>query len=132
MVRNACSWGESGFPRPTGRYRPERGLFAVDLWRFQQAIDQARHAGDDEAATAALRAAADAYGGSLLDGEPYGWSEPARQGLRDQAVDALSRLAELRERAGDDRGALAATAARWRRWSGRSRPTRWLRTATGG
>ncbi len=80
----------------------------MDLWRFQQAIEQARDGSDEAAVTAALRVAADAYGGSLLDGEPYGWAEPARQALRDQTVDALSRLAELRDAAGDDCGAQAA------------------------
>jgi DNA-binding SARP family transcriptional activator len=108
VLRQASGHPGKAIVHEHGRYRPEPGLFAVDLWRFQQAIDQARDAGDDDAATAALRAAADAYGGSLLDGEPYGWAEPARQALRDQAVDAMVRLAELRERAGDDQGAVAA------------------------
>jgi len=108
VLRDASGHPGMAIVHDHSRYRPEPGLFAVDLWRFQQATGQARDASDDETATAALRVAADAYGGGLLDGEPYGWAEPARQALRDQAVDALSRLAELCERAGDDPGALAA------------------------
>jgi DNA-binding SARP family transcriptional activator len=108
VLREASGHPGRAIVHDHGRYRPEPGLFAVDLWRFRQAINRARDAGDEAAATAALRAAGDAYGGSLLDGEPYGWAEPARQALRDQAVDALSRLAELRDQAGDDHGAQAA------------------------
>jgi DNA-binding SARP family transcriptional activator len=108
VLREASGHPGKAIVHAHGRYRPEEGLFAVDLWRFQQAISQARTADHDAGATAALRAAVGAYSGSLLEGEPYGWAEPARQALRDQAVDALSQLAELRDAAGDDHGAQAA------------------------
>jgi DNA-binding SARP family transcriptional activator len=47
------------------------------------------------------------WGGTLVDGAPYGWVEVPREDLRRQAVDALARLAELRQRTGDLEGALA-------------------------
>ena len=50
----------------------------------------------------------DAYGGPLLDATPYGWVEGPREDLRRRAVDALARLADLRQRTGDQEGALAA------------------------
>jgi DNA-binding SARP family transcriptional activator len=90
------------------RYRVDPGLFAVDLWRFQQALAAARHAQLDPAVAAALAEAGEAYGGVLLDGAPYAWVEVPREDLRRQAVDALARLAELRHAAGDLEGALGA------------------------
>jgi len=83
-------------------------VFAVDLWRFQQALAAARHAQLDPAVAAALAQAGEAYGGVLQDGAPYAWVEVPREEVRRQAVDALARLAELRQAAGDQEGALAA------------------------
>jgi DNA-binding SARP family transcriptional activator len=94
--------------RDEGRYRVDPGLFAVDLWRFQQALAAGRHAQLDPAVAAALAEAGEAYGGVLLDGAPYAWVEVPREDLRRRAVDALARLAELRQAAGDLEGALAA------------------------
>jgi DNA-binding SARP family transcriptional activator len=44
----------------------------------------------------------------LLDGAPYAWVEVPREEVRRRAVDALARLAELRQGAGDQEGALSA------------------------
>jgi DNA-binding SARP family transcriptional activator len=94
--------------RDGGRYRVDPAVFAVDLWRFQQALAAARRALLDPAVAAALVEAGEAYGGVLLDGAPYAWVEVPREDLRRRAVDALARLAELRHAAGDLEGALAA------------------------
>jgi DNA-binding SARP family transcriptional activator len=90
------------------RYRVDPGVFAVDLWRVQQALAAARRAQLDPAVAAALAEVGEAYGGVLLDGAPYAWVEVPREDLRRQAVDALARLAELRHAADDLEGALAA------------------------
>jgi DNA-binding SARP family transcriptional activator len=94
--------------RDGARYRVDPGVFTVDLWRFQQALAAARRAQLDPAVAAALAAAGEAYGGVLLDGAPYAWVEIPREDLRRRAVDALARLAELRQAAGDLEGALTA------------------------
>jgi len=44
----------------------------------------------------------------LLDGAPHGWVEGPREDLRRRAVDALARLAQLRQAIGDLEGSLAA------------------------
>ena len=94
--------------RDGARYRVDPGVFAVDLWRFQQALAAARRAQLDPAVAAALVEAGEAYSGVLLDGASYAWVEVPREDLRRRAVDALARLAELRHAAGDPEGALAA------------------------
>jgi DNA-binding SARP family transcriptional activator len=90
------------------RYRVDPAVFAVDLWRFQQALAAARRAQLDPAVAAALAEVGEAYGGVLLDGAPYAWVEIPREEVRRRAVDALARLAELRQAAGDLEGALVA------------------------
>jgi DNA-binding SARP family transcriptional activator len=90
------------------RYRVDPAVFAVDLWRFQQALATARRAQLDPAVAAALAEAGEAYGGVLLDGAPYAWVEAPREGTRRRAVDALAHLAEPRQAAGDLEAARAA------------------------
>jgi DNA-binding SARP family transcriptional activator len=90
------------------RYRVDPAVFTVDLWRFQQALAAARRAQLDPAVAAALAQAGEAYGGVLLDGAPYAWVEVPREDIRRRAVDALARLAQLRQAAGDLEGALGA------------------------
>jgi len=90
------------------RYRVDPTVFTVDLWRFQAALVAARRVQLDPAVAAALAEAGDAYGGTLLDGAPYAWVEAPREDTRGRAVDALARLAELRQAAGDLEGALGA------------------------
>jgi DNA-binding SARP family transcriptional activator len=94
--------------RDGDRYRVDPTVFAVDLWRFQQALAAARHTQLDPAVAAALAQAGEAYGGVLLDGAPFAWVEVPREEVRRRAVDTLARLAELRQAAGDQEGALSA------------------------
>jgi DNA-binding SARP family transcriptional activator len=92
--------------RTNERYRIDPDLVDVDLWRFQQALADARDAATTADKLAALERAAAAYGGDLLAHTDYTWAEPARVDLRGRAVDTLARLAELRDQAGDRHGAL--------------------------
>jgi DNA-binding SARP family transcriptional activator len=109
MLRKATGASElKAIERDGDRYRVDPRVFAVDLWRFQQALAAARHAQLDPAVAAALAEAGDVYGGVLLDGAPYAWVEVPREEVRRRAVDALARLAELRQGAGDQEGALGA------------------------
>jgi DNA-binding SARP family transcriptional activator len=97
--------------RDGDRYHADPALFDVDLWRFESALAEAKHAAraDDQAAeTAALTGAAEAYGGQLLDGHAGSWVTIPREDLRRRAVNAVARLAGLRQQAGDQTGALAA------------------------
>lgn len=88
-------------------YRVEADLLDVDLWRFEGALAaaQAAQGGDP---VQHLEAAAAAYGGDLLPDTYYEWVEVPRTDLRRRAVDALVRLAELREERHELEGALAA------------------------
>ena len=70
-----------------------------DLWSFERALETAVGTADPAERTAALRSAADAYRGDLADGTYYPWIDPAREKLRDQAVNTLVELAQT---AGDD------------------------------
>jgi DNA-binding SARP family transcriptional activator len=109
MLRKATGASElKAIERDGDRYRVDPAVFAVDLWRFQTALAAARHAQLDPAVAAALAQAGDVYGGVLLDGAPYAWVEVPREEVRRRAVDALARLAELRQGAGDQEGALSA------------------------
>ena len=97
--------------RDGDRYRPDAAVFDVDLWRFESCLAHAKRAagdGDGPAEAAALQAAGDAYGGELLEGRAGSWVVVSREDLRRRAVNALARLAELRETGGDPEGALAA------------------------
>jgi DNA-binding SARP family transcriptional activator len=109
MLRKATGTTElKAIQRAGDRYRVDPAVFAVDLWRFQAALAAARRAQLDPAVAAALAAAGEAFGGVLLDGTPYAWVEVPREEIRRRAVDALARLAELREGADDGEGALVA------------------------
>ncbi len=97
--------------RDGDRYRPDPDAFDVDLWRFESGLADAKRAADAQDADAessALTGAAAAYGGELLEGSPDAWVTIPREDLRRRAVDAFTRLAQVRETAGDDEGAVAA------------------------
>lgn len=109
MLRKATGITElKAIQRDGVRYRVDPAVFAVDLWRFQQALAAARRAQLDPAVAAALAEAGEAYGGVLLDGAPYAWVEAPREDVRRRVVDALARLAQLRQATGDLEGALGA------------------------
>jgi DNA-binding SARP family transcriptional activator len=109
VLRKATGAGElKAIQRDGVRYRVDPAVFAVDLWRFHAALAAARRAELDPAVAAALAQAGEAYGGVLLDGAPYVWVEVPREDTRRRAVDALARLAELRQRTGNLQGALVA------------------------
>jgi DNA-binding SARP family transcriptional activator len=109
VLRKATGAAElKAIQRDGVRYRVDPAVFEVDLWRLQAALAAARRADLDSAVAAALAEAGEAYGGVLLDGAPYAWSEAPREDIRRRAVDALARLAQLRQAAGDREGALVA------------------------
>lgn len=70
------------------------GADVLDMHRAQCVLDKA--AADDATREAALGQILDSYGGELLDGTTYLWAEPYREELRQRAVAAALRLAELR------------------------------------
>jgi DNA-binding SARP family transcriptional activator len=83
-----------------GRYRIDRNLIDVDLWRFHEtlaAADQALRTGDHIAAREALADAVSHYQGPLAADAAYDWIEPYREEIRRQAVDAHTRLAGMHE-----------------------------------
>jgi DNA-binding SARP family transcriptional activator len=88
-------------------YRLDTGLVTCDLWRFQRALETAASAADDQRAYASLDTAVSEYREELCEGGDYAWVEPARDDLRRRALDALVRLAELDEGAGELEGATA-------------------------
>ncbi len=90
-----------------GHYQVQLDLIDADLWRFEAALAEVADAGEPAARSAALQKAVGAYGGDLAEGEQYGWAERFREGLRRRALDAASNLADLHERDGDTRAALA-------------------------
>ncbi len=73
----------------TLRWRPD-SPFRLDVATFEAALARA---GDNE--EAALREAADAYTGDLLQGHYDEWIVDARERLRGRHLDALGRLASL-------------------------------------
>ncbi len=79
------------------RYRLDGALAGVDLWRFQEALDDARLADDDTARLAACQHAAALYRGPFTDGAGYDWAEPYAEAARRRVLDAWTRIAELLE-----------------------------------
>lgn len=107
-VRSASGVDQPLIKRVGEIYRVQDDVFDVDVWRFQAALAEAHESADDDTIIEALERVVTAYGGELLEGCFYEWAEPIRQELRRRALDALVRLAELREHRGDREGALAA------------------------
>lgn len=77
----------------------------LDVAQFEDALRVASTATED-AAGQALIAAVEAYGGDLLPGNYDDWIAPLREALRSHYQDALRRLIQLLEAAGDYRTAL--------------------------
>lgn len=82
------------------RYTLDTSVFDVDLWRFQQGLRAAEDAEDEDVELAALWSAVREYGGDFVDGRDWDWIEPEREGLRQRALDAVFRVAELEEQRG--------------------------------
>jgi DNA-binding SARP family transcriptional activator len=93
----------------TARYRIDPDTVAVDLWRMLTAIkhantttrdrDKDRSAdGDGDTATlAALRQAAELYGGDFADGDDRAWALDYATTYRHQILTVYARIAELLE-----------------------------------
>lgn len=77
----------------------------LDVAQFEDALRVAA-AANGAAACQALIAAVDAYGGDLLPGNYDDWIVPLREELRRRYQEALQRLIQLLEAAGDYRAAL--------------------------
>lgn len=107
-VRSATGVDHPLIKRDGDVYLVDDGVFDVDVWRFQAALAECHDSADDDVRIEALERAVAVYGGELLKGCFYEWAEPSRQELRRRALDALVRVAELRENRGDREGALTA------------------------
>ncbi|NJP96414.1 hypothetical protein HCN51_44480 [Nonomuraea sp. FMUSA5-5] len=79
--------------------------FDVDWWRFEQAYVKANTADCDSGRREALRQMLDLYQGPFLAGRDDLWCLPLRQAALNQALTAVTQLAEL-ERKQDPDGAL--------------------------
>jgi DNA-binding SARP family transcriptional activator len=82
----------------TLQWRPD-GPFRLDLAAFEDALDRAAAHGGD-AAVGALREAADAYAGDLVEGSYDEWLLEERDRLRERYAAALERLCGLLESTG--------------------------------
>ncbi|GAA4466308.1 BTAD domain-containing putative transcriptional regulator [Phytohabitans houttuyneae] len=85
------------YDQTTGRYRLDPETVAVDLWQMLTAIDKANTAEDDTAALAALRQAADLYGGDFADGRDHTWAVDYATTYRHQILSVYARIAEILE-----------------------------------
>ena len=77
-----------------GHYRLDPAVVHVDYWRFEKAMVARRAAATDAERIAAYREVVDSYGGPLAEGmSKLEWSEPAREAIRRDAIDAVAALA---------------------------------------
>ncbi len=81
----------------TSRYQLDIQLFAVDLWQMLTAIERANTAPDDSTALAALREAADLYGGDFAEGQDRAWITDYAGSYRHQILAVYARIAEIIE-----------------------------------
>ncbi|MEZ4733988.1 MAG: tetratricopeptide repeat protein [Caldilineaceae bacterium] len=80
--------------------------YTLDVAQFEDALSAAAAAPDDAAARQWLSTAVDAYGGDLLPGNYDDWIVPIREELRGRYQEALRRLVQSLEAAGDYQTAL--------------------------
>jgi len=92
-------------------YRLDTDVVDVDLWSFGADLQRAALASDDTTRRDCLEHACAIVAGEPLAGLRGHWAEPVREELRRRAVDALVRLAELREGAGQIDAAIEALQA---------------------
>ncbi|GIF04652.1 BTAD domain-containing putative transcriptional regulator [Actinoplanes siamensis] len=100
VLRSATGSAEEMFvvyDPATGRYQLDAQLFAVDLWQMLTAIERASTAPDDAAALAALREAADLYGGDFAEGQDRAWITDYAGSYRHQILAVYARIAEIIE-----------------------------------
>ncbi|GLY98824.1 hypothetical protein Acsp02_60780 [Actinoplanes sp. NBRC 103695] len=81
----------------TGRYRLDAETVTVDLWQMLTAIERATTAEDDDEALAALRQAAELYGGDFADGHDRAWATDYATTFRHQILTVYARIAEILE-----------------------------------
>ncbi|GAA0490849.1 hypothetical protein Ade02nite_23410 [Paractinoplanes deccanensis] len=81
----------------TSRYQLDSQLFAVDLWQMLTAIERANTAPDDSTALAALREAAELYGGDFAEGQDRAWVTDYAGSYRHQILAVYARIAEIIE-----------------------------------
>ena len=91
----------------TGRYRLDPDLITVDLWQMLTAIKTANTADDDTTALAALREAAELYGGDFADGGDQTWMTEHATSYRHQILAVYARIAEVIEADHPDQAAAA-------------------------
>jgi DNA-binding SARP family transcriptional activator len=104
VLRAATGHDEAMFvvyDQSTGRYRLDPDTVTVDLWQMLTAIEQAntaaRDADGDTAALAALRQAAELYGGDFADGQDRAWAVDYATTYRHQILTVYARIAEILE-----------------------------------
>ncbi|MFF5293023.1 BTAD domain-containing putative transcriptional regulator [Paractinoplanes globisporus] len=81
----------------TGRYQLDPALVTVDLWQLLTAIERANTATGDARALAALREAADLYGGDFAEGQDRAWIIDYANSYRHQILAVYARIAEIIE-----------------------------------
>ena len=108
LLREATGLTEPMFIILTAdRYRLDPGLVSTDITQFQNALETARNAADDDACLAACQDAARLYRGPLADATGWQWAEPYAEAARRRALDTWTRIAEILAPRDPDR-ALAA------------------------
>ena len=94
-----------------GSYRLDPALIATDLEEFEDALGQARRAGDNGTRLNACRAAVALYRGELAEGAGYEWAEPHAETARRRALDAWTAIADILQPAEPDQALAALEAA---------------------
>jgi DNA-binding SARP family transcriptional activator len=89
------------------RYRLAGEELEVDLWDLERSLADASRSGNEQAMADALGRAVEMYAADLLADCDWLWAEDLRADLRSRILDALVRVAQLNEQAGDEGAALA-------------------------
>ena len=100
VLRQATGHNEAKFilyDAGTGLYRLDPDTIDVDLWRMLTAIQAANTATDDTECLAALRQAAECYGGEFAQGQDRAWALDYATTYRHQILGAYARIAEILE-----------------------------------
>jgi DNA-binding SARP family transcriptional activator len=96
VLRDATGSGEAEFLlNIDDRYRLDSNLITVDLWQYRTALAAYVRADNDDDRIQALTEAVNIWRGDLSGWPTVEWLEPWRETVRRDAVDTLSRLAEL-------------------------------------